>query len=172
MWCFIGTNPLRLTSRLKAITHDAFSLGVGIYLAYHVDQAPRLTFLVLVVWLAFATNKVIDIFGHGTRGGRPVRSFWTHSVFTAPVWGIAVALVSAYLLDIILGEAMTTSQGLLAGGIGIAFACSHLLLDALTEGGVYLGSRRVALAHLRYDNLILNGVFTALGVLLAFAAFA
>jgi len=157
---------------LKAITHDAFSLGVGIYLACHVEGPPTLTFLVLVVWLAFATNELIDVFGHVTRGGRPVRSFWTHSVFTAPVWGITVALASAYLLDIILGQALTTSQALLAGGIGIAFAYSHILLDALTEGGVYLGRRRVALAHLRYDNLILNGVFTTFGVLLAFAAFA
>ena len=156
---------------MKAITHDVFSLGVGLYLVHYVDRPPTLSFLVLVVWLAFATNLLIDTLGHVTRGGRPVRSFWTHSVFSAPVWGIAGALVSARLLDIVLGEAMTTSQALFVGGLGIIFAYSHLLLDALTEGGVYLGRRRVALAHLRYDNLILNGTFTGLGVLLVFATF-
>jgi hypothetical protein len=156
---------------LKAITHDAFSFGVGLYLTFHVDQQPTLTLLLLVAWLAFATNELIDVMGHANRDGRPVRSFWTHSVFTAPVWGVAAALVSAYVLDAVLGQAMTTSQALFAGAIGFVFAYSHLLLDALTEGGVYLGRRRVALAHLRYDNSILNGVFTALGVILVFAAF-
>jgi Protein of unknown function (DUF1286) len=157
---------------LKAITHDVFSLGVGLYLVHYVDRPPTLSFLVLVVWLAFATNELIDALGHVTRGGRPVRSFWTHSVFSAPVWGIAAALVSTYTLDIVLGQAMATPQALLAGGLGIVFAYSHLLLDAVTEGGVYLGRRRVALAHLRYDNLVLNGAFTALGMLLVFATFA
>jgi len=156
---------------LKAIAHDAFSLGAGLYLAYHIDQPPTVAFLILVVWLAFATNELIDILGHVTKGGRPVRSFWTHSVFTAPLWGIAAALVSAYLLDTIAGEAMAPNQALFVGGLGIIFAYSHLLLDALTEGGVYLGRRRVALAHFRYDNLILNGAFTALGVLLVLATF-
>jgi len=156
---------------LKAITHDAFSLGVCLYLAYHVDQPPTLAFLILVVWLAFATNELIDVLGHVTKGGRPVRSFWTHSVFTAPLWGIAAALVSAYILDTIAGQAIATSQAIVVCGLGIVFAYSHLLLDALTEGGVYLGRRRVALAHFRYDNLTLNGAFTALGVLLVFAAF-
>jgi len=156
---------------LKAITHDVFSLGVGLYLVYHVERPPTLSFLVLVVWLAFITNQLIDVLGHFTRGGMPIRSFWTHSVFTAPVWGIAAALVSAYLLDIILGQAMMTSQALVVSGLGVIFAYSHLLLDALTEGGVYLGRRRVALAHLRYDNLVLNWAFTALGILLLLATF-
>jgi hypothetical protein len=156
---------------LKAITHDVFSLGVGIYLVHYIDRLPTLSLLVLVVWLALATNELIDVLGHVTKGGRPVRSFWTHSVFSAPMWGIAAALVSARVLDTIIGQAMTTSQALFVGELGVIFAYSHLLLDAVTEGGVYLGRRRVALAHLRYDNLVLNGAFTALGVLLLFATF-
>ena len=50
-------------------------------------------------------------------------------------------------------------------------AYSHLLLDSLTQGEVHLGRRRVALAHLRYDNGVLNGAFAALGLLMVFAAF-
>ena len=155
---------------MKATTHDAFSLGVGLYLACHVDQAPTLAFLILVVWLAIATNEVIDVLGHVARGGRPVRSFWTHSVFTAPVWGIATALPSAYVLDIVLGQQLTAPQAFFAAALGTMLAYSHLLLDILTEGGVYLLRRRVAVAHLRYDNLVLNGAFVALGVLLIFTA--
>jgi hypothetical protein len=156
---------------LKAITHDLFSLGVGLYLVFHVERLPILLYLLLVVWLAFATNEIIDVLGHFTRGGVPVRSFWTHSIFTAPIWGIAVAVASAYLLDAITGQAMTTSQTFFVAGLGTVLAYSHLLLDALTEGGVYFGRRRVALAHLRYNNLVLNSAFAALGVLLVFAAF-
>src|SRR5260370_29916467 len=99
-----------------------------------------------------------------------IPSFWTHSICTAPVWGIALAVASVYLLDMVIGQSMTTSQTLFAAGLGTMLAYSHLLLDALTEGGVYLGRRRVALAHLRYNNVILNGAFGFVGVLLRLAA--
>jgi Protein of unknown function (DUF1286) len=155
---------------LKALTHDIFSLGVGLYLVLHLERSPPLLHLLLVVWLAFVTNEVIDVLGHVTRGDVPVRSFWTHSVFTAPAWGIAVAVTSVYLADMIAGQTLTASQAFFAVGLGTVLAYSHLLLDALTEGGVYLGRRRVALAHLRYNNPILNGAFAALGLLLVFAA--
>ena len=99
-----------------------------------------------------------------------IRSFWTHSIFTAPVWGIALAVASVYLLDVVIGQSMTASQTFFAAGLGTVLAHSHLLLDALTEGGVYLGRRRVALAHLRYNNVILNGAFAFAGLLLILAA--
>jgi Protein of unknown function (DUF1286) len=155
---------------LKALTHDIFSLGVGLYLVFHVERSSTLLNLLLVVWLAFVTNEVIDVLGHITRGGVPVRSFWTHSVFTAPVWGIAAAMASVYLADMIAGQTLAASQAMLAAALGAVLAYSHLLLDALTEGGVYLGRRRVALAHLRYNNPILNGAFAELGLILVVAA--
>ncbi len=156
---------------MKAITHNLFSVGVGFYLVFRMDGPSSCLNLFLIVWLAFATNEVIDVLGHFTRGSIAVRSFWTHSIFTAPLWGIALAVASVYLLDVAISQNMTISQTLFAAGLGTMFAYSHLLLDALTEGGVYLGRRRVALAHLRYNNPILNGAFATIGVLLAFAAF-
>jgi Protein of unknown function (DUF1286) len=158
---------------LKGVTHDIFSLGLCLYLAYHVCRLAPFPDLPLVVWLALATNKLIDALGHRTsRDGLPVRSFWTHSIFTAPIWCISAALVSFYLLDVLLlGQAMGAPQTLFAAGLGLVLAYSHLLLDALTEGGVFLGRKRIALAHLRYNNPILNGVFAALGLMLVFAAF-
>jgi hypothetical protein len=157
---------------LKGVTHDIFSLGLGLYLVCHVFRLAPFPDLPLVVWLALATNKLIDALGHRiSRDGLPVRSFWTHSIFTAPIWGISAALVSFYLLDMLLGQAMGTPQTLFAAGLGLVLAYSHLLLDALTEGGVFLGRKRIALAHLRYNNPILNGVFAALGLMLIFAAF-
>jgi hypothetical protein len=156
---------------MKALTHDLFSVGVGLYLVLRIGGQSSPLYLLLTVWLAFATNEVIDVLGHFTRGGIPVRSFWTHSIFTAPVWGIAIAIASVYLLDAVIGKGTTASQAIFVSGLGVVLAYSHLLLDALTEGGVYLGRRRVALAHLRYNNLLLNGSFAAIGILLVFAAF-
>ena len=155
---------------MKAITHDFFSVGVGFYLLVRIGGQSSPLYLLLVVCLAFATNEVIDRLGHSARGGMSIRSFWTHSIFTAPVWGIALAVASVYLLDMVIGQSMTTSQTLFAAGLGTMLAYSHLLLDALTEGGVYLRRRRVALAHLRYNNLVLNGAFAFIGVLLILAA--
>jgi len=155
---------------LKAITHLLFSLGVGVFLLCRIDGPPTPLYLVLTVWLAFAINEVIDVLGHLTRGEVPVRSFWTHSILTAPLWGIAVAITSVYFLDRIIGLGMSPFQALFVYGLGVVLAYSHLLLDALTEGGVFLSRRRVALAHMRYNNPILNGIFAALGVLLVFAA--
>jgi hypothetical protein len=163
-------NSQRTTDWLKAITHDLFSVGVGVYLLSRVDGLSNLPYLILIVWLALATNEVIDVLGHFTRGGTPVRSFWTHSIFTAPVWGIVVAIPSVYLLDRIIGQGVTPSQSFVSG-LGALLAYSHLLLDAITEGGVYLVRRRVALAHLRYNNPIINGAFAALGLLLVFTTF-
>jgi uncharacterized protein DUF1286 len=155
---------------LKALTHDIFSLGVALYLL-HVERPTALPDLLLVVWLAFASNELIDALGHVTRRGVPARSSWTHSVFTAPAWGVAAGVLSARTLDLITGQAFSASQALLAIELGAVIGFSHLLLDALTEGGVFLRGRRVALAHMRYDNPVLNGAFSALGLLLALAAF-
>ena len=155
---------------MKAITHDFFSVGVGFYLVVRIGGESGPIYLLLVVWLAFATNEVIDRLGHSARGGMSSRSFWTHSIFTAPVWGIALAVASIYLLDMVISQSMTASQTLFAAMLGAVLAYSHLLLDALTEGGVYLGMRRVALAHMRYNNVILNGAFEVIGVLLIFGA--
>jgi hypothetical protein len=159
-----------VVSPLKAITHFLFSVGVGVFLLCRIE-GPTLLYLALTVWLAFATNEAIDVLGHFKRGGMPIRSFWTHSVFTAPLWGVAVALVTVYFLDRIVDLGMPASQAVLLYALAVVIAYSHLMLDALTEGGIFLGRRRVALAHFRYNNPIINGAFAALGVVLVFAAF-
>jgi hypothetical protein len=155
---------------LKAVTHDVFSLGLCLYLLSREGQFPFLPSLLLVAWLTFSTNKVIDVLGHTTRGGFAVRSFWTHSMFTAPIWGISLASASVYLFDVLLGQPLSTSQALFAIGIGATISYSHLLLDALTEGGIYLGRRRFALAHASYNNPVLNGGFAVLGAAFLLAA--
>lgn len=153
---------------MKAMTHDIFSLGVGLYLLAKAGTTTPFTF-VLLFWLAVATNEVIDLLGHVRRGVRLVRSSRTHSIFTAPVIGAFFALISAEILRFATGLNVPTPPVVVAL-LGGAIACSHLLLDALTEKGVFLWRRRIALAHLSYDNPILNATFAALGVLLCVIA--
>jgi hypothetical protein len=156
---------------LKALTHNLFSIGVGIYLLFRIVPAPSPLYVLLVVWSAFATNGLIDVLGHIKRGGMSVRAFWTHSIFFAPLWGIAVSVASLYVLDAVTGPEMTALQAVFAAGLGAVLAYSHLLLDALTEGGVFFARRRIALAHLRNNNRVLNTAFAGLGVVLVLAAF-
>ncbi|MDA4118657.1 MAG: DUF1286 domain-containing protein [Thaumarchaeota archaeon] len=155
---------------MKALTHNIFSVGLGLYLVLRLAQQPLLEVL-LVIWLAFATNGVIDSLGHRTRGGMAVRSFVTHSIFTAPLWGIAVAVSSLYLLDLMTGQKIGIAQLSAAAGLGVLLAFSHLFLDALTEGGVFYGRHRMALAHFSNNNEILNGIFAGLGAVLIAATF-
>ena len=51
--------------------------------------------------------------------------------------------------------------------IGAIIASGHLMLDSLTEAGVYLARRRVAVAHFSYDNQFLNAGFIVAGMCLA-----
>ena len=154
------------------MTHNFFSLGVCLYLLYRIDRPPTLLVLLLSVWLVFATNEVIDILGHVKRNGIPARSFLTHSIFTAPLWGIAVAVFSVYVTNVVVGQTITSLQTLFFAGLAVIIAYSHLLLDAITEGGVFFGRHRIALAHMRYNNPILNGAFAVLGLMLVFVALA
>lgn len=112
--------------------------------------------------ISLVVNRLIDGLGHRRRNGQVVRSALTHSVFTAPAWGLG----SVYAMWLALswpglwGHALEVPV-LVAGALA---ACSHLLLDSLTEGGVFFTTKRVALAHFRSRNVLLNGVFVVLGL--------
>jgi len=156
---------------MRALTHNIFSLGVGLFLLLRTERPPNILDVLLVLWLALATNWVIDVLGHTKRNGLSVRSFRTHSVILAPIWGIVIAVASAFLLGAGVGQEPSTPEAVYLAGLGAALAFSHLLPDALTEGGVFLGRRRIALAHLRNNNVIANGAFSVLGVLLVLTSF-
>jgi len=156
---------------LKGITHVVFSLALGLFLASQLRFFSLLD-IAVVAWLALSVNVVIDVFGHGLGYGKNAgqRSFVTHSVFTAPVWGGVVAGLSLYILIRYATEPLGWLETLFLFATGLMMAYSHLFLDALTEGGVYWGRRRVALAHMRYNNLVLNAAFLAIGALFVVAS--
>lgn len=158
--------PFQLNNgKLKSITHNFFSAGLGLLAVAQFDYYFPFS-LVLVIWLVFSTNFAIDALGHSGMGGRARRTWTTHSVFTAPIWGAAIGIITI----VVAGNLLHSSPGLglpfFSAGLGVLASYSHLLLDALTEGGVYLGRSRIAIAHFSNNNFLLNSVFILLGVLL------
>ena len=155
---------------MKAVTHNIFSFGLNIFLLSKTGHLSAISLLV-ALWLTFAVNTLIDVFGHRRKNDVPVRSFVTHSVFTAPLWGALVGIATIILPYSVFSLPADSAFELLGAGLGVAIAYTHLLLDALTQAGVYLGRRRIAIAHMSYDNPALNLAFIVLGLLLLVAAF-
>ena len=146
---------------MKIFTHVVF--GAGAVAALFPSFPLDVRFL-LAVSSSVLVNFAIDAFGHTRHGGFVARSPLTHSVLTAPVWGGALG----YVL-----WAAGAGFGLLGAGVQLAFvaagavvAMAHLLLDSLTERGVYLLTGRVALAHFRSDNGVVNWLAIAAGLAL------
>ena len=146
---------------MKLLTHVVFGAGAVAALLPSLPVEVRF-------WLAavasVAVNLLIDELGHTAHGRFVARSPLTHSVLTAPLWGGLVG----YWVWLGAGSLGLTSAGLetafVASGGGAALA--HLLLDSLTERGVYLVKGRVALAHFGSGNGVLNGIFLGLGLVL------
>lgn len=155
---------------MRFLTHNLFSAGLSFYFVSRFGLSPLLELLV-VVWLSLAINWVIDIVGHRKAGGIHVRTFVTHSIFTAPLWGglvgVATIVVPNRVLNIDVGSTVT----LLTITTGVMIAYLHLFLDSLTEGGVYLGRRRIAIAHFSYNNPLINLGFMIIGVILLIISF-
>jgi len=152
---------------VKSLTHNVFSIGLMVFVVSLFGD-PLLVTLVVVAVAVYLTNLLIDRLGHSKSEGVMRRTWLTHSLLTAPAWGavawgltltVFLALRGFYPPEPIL-LAFFMSLGGMAGW-------SHLLLDALTEGGVFgFSRRREALAHFSYDNVPLNLSFCLLGVFL------
>jgi hypothetical protein len=156
---------------LKSNTHNLFSIGLMIWIITLFGDPLAVTLLLAAVATVF-TNAIIDELGHTTTEGVAKRRFLTHSIITAPFWGAAVwalvLIVPAASLGLLPHDPVLLS---FFASLGVLAAWSHLLLDSLTEGGVFAFSfRRRALAHFAYDNWPLNLGFSLLGVALLFAA--
>jgi energy-converting hydrogenase Eha subunit A len=144
---------------MKLIAHDIFAFGLGTYVLAQLG-AGIVASVTLALFLSVAVNRIIDA-GHYQKKGRPARSYITHSLFTAPIWGLLAGLaISSIALFVLHVELLL--PGAIAGTLA-AFA--HLFLDSLIEGGIFLWKKRMALAHFRYDNALANGLAIAVGIL-------
>lgn len=170
----------RIEGFMRLVTHYVFTFAATLLLTPLLagimrgdvgGEAARTAFAAVSLWLSLSVNYVIDRAGHtrrvvGGRGGIPVRDWRTHSVYTAPIWGVLLGLSTALLYLYAQYGFNPFSGSWPAGRLGVfgvfgllgAYASyTHLFLDSLTEGGVYTRRhRRVALAHFRYNNPALN----------------
>ena len=150
---------------MKIFTHDVFSFGLAAFLLSRTGLL-SVQDVVMALWLTLATNYLIDVLGHRKRDGIPVRTMITHSVFTAPVWGFAVAAASASLPYSALNMPVDRMFLLVSVALGILLAYSHLLLDAFTEAGIFYFRHRVALMNFSYNNPVVNLLCIAIGAVL------
>jgi len=155
---------------MKAITHYLFSTGVSFTLI-SLSHAPDLSSILMALWLSLSINYLIDLLGHLSRNGNPTRTRVTHSIFTAPFWGAAVAIASLTVLSQASGPGPSLYVLGFWTSVGVLVSEEHLFLDSLTQAGVYSWKRRIAIAHFRYDNVALNLGFALLGALLIVATF-
>jgi membrane-bound metal-dependent hydrolase YbcI (DUF457 family) len=158
---------------MMRVTHVVFTFGL-IALAAEWLGLGIAAALLAAVWLAAAVNYIIDAVGHETRNGRRRRTAATHSLTGATAVGAAAGLAPTLAILLAAPGAVSVYYGQLLllemTALGALAGLSHLLLDALTEGGIYYRGRRWALAHWRYDNGAANGLFALLGILMFAAA--
>ncbi len=145
-------------------THVVFSAGAVVALLPSLPVDVR---FLLAGASSVLVNFVIDAFGHSMHGDFVARSPLTHSVVTAPIWGGALGYV-LWAAGANFGVVGVDLQ-VACVSAGVIVALVHLLLDSLTERGVYLLTDRMALAHFRSDNGILNTLFLLGGFVLFLA---
>jgi membrane-bound metal-dependent hydrolase YbcI (DUF457 family) len=104
----------------------------------------------------------MDHLGHERKGFGTRRTWITHSIFT----GSALGLFLGILLALGFEYANLPFSFVVFALQGFVSALSHLFLDAITEGGIFILTKRFALAHFKYDNPFLNTGFALLGILL------
>jgi len=149
---------------MKALTHYTFSVGASLY-ALSVFGTLSLYSAAAAFWLSWSVNFIVDALGHSMTGP-PTRTMLTHSVFTAPLWGAAVALASVSVFSRLFAWNPPLAELEFWGAAGSLVAMGHLFLDSMTQAGVYYWRNRIAIAHMRYDNPVLNAAFILAGLAL------
>jgi membrane-bound metal-dependent hydrolase YbcI (DUF457 family) len=146
---------------MKLLTHVVFGAGMCYaFLSSMLGGPDLLLDAAVAVVLSYAVNYLIEALGHRKRDGWSVRTPLTHSVFTAPVWGAAVAYV-VWAVGSVYG---LPGGALLYIAAGILVAFSHLFLDSMTERGVFFITERIAISHFGNNNALLNAGFVLLGI--------
>lgn len=172
-------------------THNMANIGaVAVIVGGIMNQLLLMTTIAQLA--AILTDRIIDRFGHAPseKWSRIMkRTPTTHSIITAPVWAIATGLLISWIAGILTQSAAwfsspTMPRLLLLPPTNlttpivtacVAAATIHLILDSLTEAGIYMPHMpnprnshlfiRWKLAGLRYDNPELNISVSLIGLL-------
>ncbi len=156
---------------MKLFTHNLFSFGLVLYVASLVVYLQFLT-VVFALAATILTNVLIDKVGHVEANGGSRRAWVTHSIVTAPLWGAAAWGLTLIVPAALLGVFPPNMSRLgFFVFLGVVSGWSHLVLDSITEGGVFgLDGRRRAMGHFSYDNAGVNFGCSALGLALLIVA--
>ena len=144
-------------------THVVFSAGLVCYVARALGLPPAEA--ILLAAFAAVMQVAIDVLSHETvyTGSATLhrRTPFLHSPSGALLSAAVFTAVLAYVLrpD---GHALPV---LFASMLVASY--SHLLLDLFTERGIYVRGKRVWRKRMfKYDNPLLNLVFTSIGIFL------
>ncbi len=144
---------------MKLFAHYMFSWMLAVIWVHVILGYPGYEMVGAAFLISLIVNVTIDAFGHEHSFGNVSRNPITHSVFTAPLWGLAVGLAFWYFFGMPL---------LAFAGMGIICAVGHLMLDFVTMRGIFITPGwRVGVLHLRYDTAW--NIVVAVGSLLLLA---
>lgn len=136
-------------------THVVFTAGLLALMLRGLFRLPLYDALAVAFVVSVVANYLIDALGHEGRRRTPL----THTVPRSMAWGLASSLAAVAIMPDAILPAL--AAGAVAGP-------SHMLLDAITEHGIYVKRngrwRRLALAHIRYNNPLANSAFMLLGI--------
>lgn len=148
---------------MKLVTHAAFSAGAVFAVATRILRVDPPLALLLAA-LSVVLQYVIDGLSHSESGGYVRRTPLLHS----PSGSLASTAVYVALVLAVARDWTLVPPALLCG---LLSSYTHLLLDAITERGIYVRGRRTARRRLaRSDNPALNALFLLLGLALFLSA--
>ncbi len=132
---------------MRLLTHIVFTMGLVLYAT---GNAYAMVFAVLA-------QVIIDVLGHTHSHGYVRRSWVTHdAVLSLITVVLPMTLLTTYYVGNIVLSAYAMTLALY----------SHLFLDWLTEGGIFIMRERVRGLGIPYNQPVANALFILLGILL------
>jgi len=149
---------------MKKITHEIFSISLCIFVFRIFDVSSKSSNGNLITYLCAFISIFIgilpDVLDFKLFFGKH-RNWLTHSVISPiliPIFSIGWIISSIFSINMILL-------------CGITFCLVwefHIILDSFTAMGIYLlkSDKRKNLAHFRSDDIVINGLFSAIGLVM------
>ena len=149
-------------------THVVFSIGLTTLIESTLGISNIILILGSSLVLSYLINFLIDALGHEEKNGFIRRSPRTHTMGRSFTLGLIISLLVALFLYYM--TPIGSYKALIIVLMGPVIGWSHMLLDALTENGIYVKRRgrwvRFALAHFKYNNIALNWLFIIIGIIM------
>lgn len=141
---------------MKLSTHVIFSVGLVFFTSVKLFSSDLPTATVLAIF-SLVMQYSIDALSHEKIGGYSRRTPLLHS----PTGAFAISVVFTLAFFAIFRKIHMLPLAMVANMIA---AFSHLLLDSITERGIYLGGRRIVEKRmLSSSNPFLNVGFSLVG---------